>query len=76
MSAASHEHVVDAIRKSGDLVSLTVVSPGALPSSKSAAAGLSASETQPSPRQYATLPRKLNNNFPTLGNTPLKAIYF
>ncbi|XP_046672393.1 SH3 and multiple ankyrin repeat domains protein 3 isoform X3 [Homalodisca vitripennis] len=70
VSAASHEHVVDVIRKSGDLVSLTVVSLGALPSSKSAAAGLTAPETQPTPRQYATLPRKLNTNFPTLGRSP------
>ncbi|XP_054289880.1 SH3 and multiple ankyrin repeat domains protein 3-like isoform X6 [Macrosteles quadrilineatus] len=71
VSAASHEHVVDLIRKSGDLVSLTVVSSGALPSSKSAAAGLTAGqENQPTPRQYQTLPRKLNNNFPTLGRAP------
>lgn len=66
VSAASHEHVVDLIRKSGDLVSLTVVSLGALPSSKSAASGLTAPDTQPTPRQYATLPRKLTN-FHTLG---------
>lgn len=59
--------MVELIRSSGDLVSLSVISPGAIPSSKSAAAGLAQQESAPTPRQYATLPRKLNNNFPTLG---------
>ncbi|RZF33996.1 hypothetical protein LSTR_LSTR006912, partial [Laodelphax striatellus] len=69
VSAASHEHVVDLIRSSGDLVSMTVVSLGSLPSSKSAAAlgGQPAEPGQPTPRQYATLPRKHTNNVPTLG---------
>ncbi|XP_039278871.1 SH3 and multiple ankyrin repeat domains protein 3 [Nilaparvata lugens] len=69
VSAASHEHVVDLIRGSGDLVSMTVVSLAPLPSSKSAAALLSHPDPlsqQPTPRQYATLPRKHTNNIPTL----------
>ncbi|XP_018896814.2 SH3 and multiple ankyrin repeat domains protein 3 isoform X3 [Bemisia tabaci] len=65
VSAASHERVVELIRSSGDLVSMTVVSLGAIPSSKSAA---TLSEITPNPRQYATLPRKLNN-FATLGRS-------
>lgn len=83
VSSASHEHVVDLIRKSGDLVSMTVVSlgppqvPGMLPTSKSAAAlpaGASngnGSMDVPLNRQCATLPRKLPNsqsgNLGTLG---------
>lgn len=85
VSAASHEHVVDLIRRSGDLVQMTVVSlgplsnnqqPVLLPSSKSSstlpvpasaggggappvAAGCGAAV--PQGRQYATLPRKMNN---------------
>lgn len=70
VSTASHEHVVDLIRRSGDLVSMTVISMGAgspnsfvigLPSSKSTAA-LPAGINQPPPsRMCATLPRKLPN---------------
>ncbi|XP_075212417.1 SH3 and multiple ankyrin repeat domains protein 3-like isoform X2 [Lycorma delicatula] len=69
VSAASHEHVVDLIRSSGDLVSMTVVSLGALPSSRSAAT-LGQPEGTPTPRQYATLPRKHSNNIPTIGRSP------
>lgn len=66
VSSASHEHVVDLIRKSGDLVSMTVVSlgspaaPGILPTSKSTV--LPRNMEVPLSRQYATLPRKMNNN--------------
>ncbi|XP_017769648.1 PREDICTED: SH3 and multiple ankyrin repeat domains protein 3 isoform X2 [Nicrophorus vespilloides] len=76
VSSASHEHVVDLIRKSGDLVSMTVVSlggtsgPGTLPSSKSTI--LQSGNTDvPLSRQYATLPRKLGNstNTGTLGRS-------
>ncbi|XP_071569445.1 uncharacterized protein Prosap isoform X8 [Temnothorax nylanderi] len=68
---ASHEHVVDLIRKSGELVRMTVVSPViSLPNSQSAAA---LPTSQPIQRQYATLPRKGNNNVViggTLGRSP------
>ncbi|XP_063229617.1 SH3 and multiple ankyrin repeat domains protein 3 isoform X2 [Bacillus rossius redtenbacheri] len=72
VSAASHEHVVDLIRRSGDLVSMTVVSLGSLdvtgvPSSKSSSQlpGAPAGHQ----RQYATLPRKMNASA-TLGRAP------
>ncbi|XP_077284639.1 SH3 and multiple ankyrin repeat domains prosap isoform X2 [Arctopsyche grandis] len=69
VSAASHEHVIDLIRKSGSHVSMTVVSvnqfgsggngSGILPASKSV---VQLSHVQSSvcsgARQYATLPRK------------------
>ncbi|XP_063991471.1 SH3 and multiple ankyrin repeat domains protein 2 isoform X2 [Diachasmimorpha longicaudata] len=71
VTAASHEHVVDLIRKSGELVRMTVVSPVvSLPNSQSAAA---LPTSQPNQRQYATLPRKGSNNVPmsgTLGRSP------
>ncbi|XP_015593341.1 protein shank isoform X2 [Cephus cinctus] len=71
VTTASHEHVVDLIRKSGELVRMTVVSPViSLPSSQSAAA---LPTSQPIQRQYATLPRKGNNNVTiggTLGRSP------
>ncbi|KAI4475796.1 hypothetical protein M0804_014077 [Polistes exclamans] len=71
VTTASHEHVVDLIRKSGELVRMTVVSPMiSLPNSQSAAA---LPTSQPIQRQYATLPRKGNNNVPiggTLGRSP------
>jgi SH3/ankyrin repeat-containing protein len=64
VSAASHEHVVDLIRCSGDLVSMTVVSlgataPGGVPCSKSSTL-LPGSGGASHHRQYATLPRKMN----------------
>jgi SH3/ankyrin repeat-containing protein len=64
VSAASHEHVVDLIRCSGDLVSMTVVSvgasaPGGVPCSKSSTL-LPGSGGTNHHRQYATLPRKMN----------------
>lgn len=78
VSSASHEHVVDLIRKSGNLVSMTVVSlgtptvPRLLPSSKSTILPGGNIEV-PLSRQYATLPRKLTNtqsgNIGTLGRT-------
>ncbi|XP_071056645.1 SH3 and multiple ankyrin repeat domains protein 2 isoform X3 [Onthophagus taurus] len=76
VSSASHEHVVDLIRKSGNLVAMTVVSLGsttirALPNSKSTILPGGNSEVSLS-RQYATLPRKLhntNNNCGTLGRS-------
>ncbi|CAG9854994.1 unnamed protein product [Phyllotreta striolata] len=62
VSSASHEHVVDVIRKSGDLVKMTVMSLGppvcgVIPMSKSTIlqGGTSAI---PLSRQFATLPRK------------------
>lgn len=69
VSTASHEHVVDLIRRSGDLVSMTVVSLNAsltvnftgLPSSKSTAALPGALQPPPQSRLCATLPRKLPN---------------
>lgn len=61
VSSASHEHVVDLIRNSGSLVSMTVISVnagggGGVPSSRSVAQ-LSQPQMQAA-RQYATLPRK------------------
>ncbi|XP_023289608.1 SH3 and multiple ankyrin repeat domains protein 3 isoform X2 [Orussus abietinus] len=74
VTTASHEHVVDLIRKSGELVRMTVVSPViSLPNSQSAAA---LPTSQPIQRQYATLPRKGNNNVAiggTLGRSPAPA---
>ncbi|XP_044728032.1 SH3 and multiple ankyrin repeat domains protein 3 isoform X6 [Chrysoperla carnea] len=79
VSAASHEHVVDLIRKSGDLVSMTVVSLDAtistsIPNSKSAATipsqGNQSTGTSLA-RQYATLPRKMTTSQSgTLGRSP------
>ncbi|CAK9804882.1 SH3 and multiple ankyrin repeat domains protein 2 [Anthophora quadrimaculata] len=71
VTTASHEHVVDLIRKSGELVRMTVVSPMiSLPNSQSAAL---LPTSQPIQRQYATLPRKGNTNVViggTLGRSP------
>nr|CAD7264682.1 unnamed protein product [Timema shepardi] len=72
VSAASHEHVVDLIRRSGDLVSMTVVSVGAftmggVPNSKSSS--LLPGGVVGHQRQYATLPRKMNNTA-TIGRSP------
>ncbi|XP_012252278.2 protein shank isoform X6 [Athalia rosae] len=71
VTTASHEHVVDLIQKSGELVRLCVVSPVVgLPNSQSAAA---LPISQPIQRQYATLPRKGSNNVVvggTLGRSP------
>lgn len=66
VSAASHEHVVDLIRCSGDLVSMTVVSvgvtaAGGVPCSKSSTL-LPGSGGTSHHRQYATLPRKMNTS--------------
>lgn len=76
VSSASHEYVVDMIRKSGDLVSMTVVSlgpptvPGVLPTSKSTMIPAGGSMDVSLSRQYATLPRKLNSTqIGTLGRT-------
>lgn len=73
VSSASHEHVVDLIRKSGDLVKMTVMSLGVpnsgMPLSKSTI--LPGGNTEiPLSRQYATLPRKMGNSFGTLGRSP------
>lgn len=73
MSAASHEKVVELIRKSGDLVQMTVVSVGSptgLPSSKSTVNIAGA----PPGRGYATLPRKLTNG--PLANTLGSSFFF
>jgi hypothetical protein len=78
VSAASHEHVVDLIRCSGDLVSMTVVSvgataPGGVPCSKSSTL-LPGSGGPSHHRQYATLPRKMNtSNTGTIGKFHLSA---
>ncbi|XP_069675312.1 SH3 and multiple ankyrin repeat domains protein 3 isoform X2 [Periplaneta americana] len=75
VSAASHEHVVDLIRRSGDLVSMTVVSlgataPGGVPCSKSSTL-LPGSGGVSHHRQYATLPRKMNaSTTGTMGRSP------
>ncbi|KAK5643243.1 hypothetical protein RI129_007088 [Pyrocoelia pectoralis] len=74
VSSASHEHVVDLIRKSGDLVSMTVVSlgvsqtTGILPSSKSTVALPGGTMEVPINRQCATLPRKMNYQSGNYGN--------
>ncbi|RZB49894.1 SH3 and multiple ankyrin repeat domains protein 3, partial [Asbolus verrucosus] len=71
VSSASHEHVVDLIRKSGNLVQMTVMSLGTptsslMPMSKSTI--LPGGNTEiPLSRQYATLPRKMGNSCGTLG---------
>lgn len=55
VSQASHEHVVELIRRSGDLVAMKVVSlgePGVI-------SGMKAASTLPS-RNCATLPRKIS----------------
>ena len=72
VSAASHEHVVDLIRKSGDLVSMTVVSLGAtgVPCSKSSTL-LPGSAGMSHHRQYATLPRKMTNSTGTMGESTI-----
>ncbi|XP_014207682.1 SH3 and multiple ankyrin repeat domains protein 3 isoform X2 [Copidosoma floridanum] len=71
VTTALHEHVVDLIRKSGELVRMTVVSPLlGLPNSQSAAV---LPTSQPAQRQYATLPRKASNSVAiggTLGRSP------
>lgn len=54
VTAASHEHVVELIRRSGDLVSMTVLS------------APQGGVAEPNPRHYATLPRKLSSSA-TLG---------
>lgn len=73
VSSASHEHVVDLIRKSGDLVKMTVMSLGVpnsgMPLSKSTILPGGNAEI-PLSRQYATLPRKMGNSFGTLGRSP------
>ncbi|KAK7793822.1 hypothetical protein R5R35_014324 [Gryllus longicercus] len=75
VSAASHEHVVDLIRRSGDLVSMTVVSVGttgvgSVPNSKSSTLLPSGTGgTAVHQRQYATLPRKMTGTG-TVGRSP------
>ncbi|XP_074037610.1 SH3 and multiple ankyrin repeat domains prosap isoform X2 [Leptinotarsa decemlineata] len=73
VSSASHEHVVDIIRKSGDLVQMTVLSleppvGGSIPMSKSTILPGGAADTPPS-RQFATLPRKMGNCLGSLGRS-------
>ncbi|XP_033224258.1 uncharacterized protein LOC117177559 isoform X2 [Belonocnema kinseyi] len=71
VTTASHDHVVDLIQKSKELVRMAVVSPViSLPNSQSAAALPTSQSIQ---RQYATLPRKGSNNVAiggTLGRSP------
>lgn len=67
VSSASHEHVVDLIRRSGELVQMTVASLSTpttatmMPMSKSTILPGVNNDT-PSSRQYATLPRKMSNS--------------
>lgn len=73
VSSASHEHVVDLIRKSGDLVKMSVMSLGppvcgAIPMSKSTILPGGAG-TIPLSRQFATLPRKTMTYGGTLGRS-------
>ncbi|BET01480.1 SH3 [Nesidiocoris tenuis] len=63
VTTSSHEHVVDLIRRSGELVSMTVISAGPL---LGAPAG---TQDGANPRHYSTLPRKLSSTS-TLGRTP------
>ncbi|XP_060530201.1 SH3 and multiple ankyrin repeat domains protein 3 isoform X2 [Cylas formicarius] len=66
VSSASHEHVVDLIRKSGDLVQMTVISwdgtstQGTLHMSRSTILPGGIQEIPVVTRQFATLPRKGN----------------
>ncbi|CAH1235135.1 unnamed protein product [Diabrotica balteata] len=73
VSSASHEHVVDLIRKSGDLVQMTVMSLGppvcgVLPMSKSTILP-GGTSTIPLSSRFATLPRKAVNYGGTLGRS-------
>ncbi|XP_044018295.1 uncharacterized protein LOC122859028 isoform X8 [Aphidius gifuensis] len=71
VTTSSHESVVELIKKSGELVRMTVVSPVANITNSQSAAALPTSQSIQ--RQYATLPRKTNNNIPmsgTLGRSP------
>lgn len=74
VTTALHEHVVDLIRKSGELVRMTVVSPVfGLPNAQSAGV---LPTSQPLSRQFATLPRKGSNTViigGTLGRSPAPA---
>ncbi|XP_014240790.1 SH3 and multiple ankyrin repeat domains protein 3 isoform X2 [Cimex lectularius] len=60
VTAASHEHVVDLIRRSGELVSMTVVS---------LSPSLQGQHQENNPRHYSTLPRKLTGTA-TVGRSP------
>uniref|UniRef100_A0A0A9WCY9 SH3 and multiple ankyrin repeat domains protein 3 n=1 Tax=Lygus hesperus TaxID=30085 RepID=A0A0A9WCY9_LYGHE len=64
VTTSSHEHVVDLIRRSGELVSMTVVSAG--PPLGGPGAG---AHDAGNPRHYSTLPRKLSASG-TLGRSP------
>ncbi|KAL3266685.1 hypothetical protein HHI36_010847 [Cryptolaemus montrouzieri] len=73
VSSSSHEHVVDLIRKSGNLVQMTVVSiepetVGGIPMSKSTILSGGGAEV-PIGRQYATLPRKVGGNQGTMNRS-------
>ncbi|XP_028132157.2 SH3 and multiple ankyrin repeat domains protein 2 isoform X3 [Diabrotica virgifera virgifera] len=73
VSSASHEHVVDLIRKSGDLVQMTVMSLGppvcgVLPMSKSTILP-GGTGTIPLSSRFATLPRKAVTYGGTLGRS-------
>lgn len=57
VTTSSHEHVVDLIRRSGELVSMTVVSAGPPISGPGSQGG----HDSGNPRHYATLPRKLSS---------------
>ncbi|KAK6618053.1 hypothetical protein RUM44_002495 [Polyplax serrata] len=66
VSAASHEKVVELIRKSGDLVQMTVVSVGSPTGMQNSKSTANITGVPPG-RGYATLPRKLTNG--PLANT-------
>ncbi|KAF7280771.1 hypothetical protein GWI33_005499 [Rhynchophorus ferrugineus] len=75
VSSASHEHVVDLIRKSGDLVKMTVVSwdpptsQGTIHMSRSTILPSANNQETSTNRQFSTLPRKMGNVTGTLGRS-------
>lgn len=75
MSTASHEKVVDLIRNSGKLVTMTVVSRNT--SNNSSAYETKYNEWQTSaPLGYATLPNKLKKHRSSAGTFIIVIIFF
>lgn len=74
VSSASHEHVVDLIRKSGNLVQMTVISwdpPSQNTMHMSRSTNLPGGEFPDTPafRQFSTLPRKMGSAVATVGRS-------